>query len=1116
MKAHGMPALVVLAVAAACPAGEWISADAPDGKAAFPPVPLFWFRVVRNPVVYRKLVDVPQGADRATALLRTSGYVYVCVDGEQLYAWGAPKDSAERPRIPGEAERIHEIDLSERLTPGRHVLTVSAPAGAKDAGGFVLDGGLYEGTRRVTALTSDASWTATIFRPTEILEDHAIQTAAYDGSAGKDVCTAARPVKVVGGKWTAAEDALAAAHFRALLKRLNRELDDAAWRSELLVKKGIYVVDGFACGWGGPLRRELQQSGAVARAGMAYAAVPNARAGLRKLSERTVNGVKQLDSLAGDIRGNAERIAAISSAAREGARLAREADEAKAMELAARHTKAAPVSPATGEVLRKALESAVGHPLNRLNESRYDRLGYLPHPQLADSDLGKWGVRVNPVTGPTTVGLPHRWRFSTDPQDAGLKELRHTIGYNIETQWPWIDGQQSWTGDKRFRDYKGVAWYRNRVHVPAEWAGNDVVLRMRIAGSARAWINDQEITKRRAADGLSFVVPARAAMFGSDNLLAVRVVADGAARGLVGSSEVSCPALEGPQGKQTPPVGVLATPLSPCVALWPQGPRLEVHHAGKGELLLPGGSAKTTYSAAADGRLQANWVLLWLTPRDKAAAERPILLVFRDSPMSISCAEGLTTILLPRPPEMRPGTGRPPGLLAVRPWTRAVPRKDDPDVLAKAAFWSRAALAVPVNYMSVTRVLRKGEPWENASIDRVPAGPVLEQTVFYDYLQTKDQWGTKPLRIAPLPALCSLAMDAKFRGLRIDDAEKVRVLQDGGLAAPYRGVADTDRVSYSYPIEPWPRLVGFTSWMFAGSDTGVPGNDREMEIIAATGANSYRPQNNFCQERSPHYKEDPRTRIQIMADFCRAVGVNFMNNIDQTLGANRQEVRADYDGWVKRRLLPHYDKLVPQLKDRPFWEVAYDLINEPFDHQAAAYNRVTKELTARIRKLDRRHLCYIEPCQAWGAIQQLRLVEPTGDELTMYSFHDYNFRMQKSEDRWPTLDRDITSICRMWWPAFEFAIRHGVGMHCGEYGGFHAPTDDLLCQKTLLNDFLRIFDQFGMHHHYYTGRGIYQRQLDGSLRPSNVVRAFREYSKRQDLNFYYKRWPGQPPPGGRR
>ena len=1067
MRTAGLLSMTLFVFACASPAGQWLAADAPVGRAPFAPVPLFWFRVVRCPVVYRTVIDVPAGVDRATALLKTAGYVYVCVDGRQVYAWGAAKDSAERARAPGEPDRVHEIDLSEHLTPGRHVLTVSAPAGAGEAGGFVLDGGLYAGTKRVAPLASDATWTATVFRPTEVLEDHAIMTLAYDGKAKDGVCTAATKAKAVGLPWTAEEKDLAAAHDRAVAARQQRDRADATWRLELLGRKGIYVAEGAPAGWGGPRRPPIDALASRAAALLGLADVTQLR-----------------------------------DAAEELTRQAAEADEDKALALAGRHPLAGIVSPATGAVLRRALEAAFGHPLGRLNESRHDRLGWLPHPHLTDGDLGAWGIRIHPVAGPTTVRLRPRWRFSTDPKSTGLEELRHTIGYNIEGQWPWIDGQQSWTRNNAFAAYQGVAWYRSRVFVPAEWAGSDVTLALRIAGTGRVWINDREVTDRRK-DERTFVVPAGVWMFGTENFLAVRVEADGKDRGLIGPTAVSCPALAGPAGKDTPAVDALATPLSPCVVLAPRTDTLRIHHAGKGELLLPGGARKASYDAADDGKLKANWALLWLSPASEVAAERPILLVFQSNPARIDCAEGRTTVRLPRP------GGR---VIAVRPWAKALPPKADPAAAKAAEFWSRAALAVPVNYMTVTRVVTKGEPWENASIDRVPAGPVLGQTVIYDYLQTTDDWGTAPLRIAPVPALCSFAMDCKFRGLKLDDAGKVEIVQDGGLAAPYRAVRGAGSVSYSYPIEPWPRFVGFTSWMFAGSDTGVLGNEREAEIIAATGANSYRPQNNFADERSPHYPDDPRTRIRILADFCRGAGLSFMNNIDQTLGAKREEVRADYDGWVKTRLFPHYDKLVPQLKDGAFWEVAYDLINEPFDHQAPAYNRVTKQLTARVRKLDRRHLCYIEPCQAWGAIQQLRLIEPTGDPLTVYSFHDYNFRMKTAEDRWPTLESDVGDICRMWWPAFEFAIRHGVGMHCGEYGGFHGPTDDLLCQTTLLNDFLRVFDQFGMHHHYYTGRGVYQRQLDGSLRASNVVRAFRRYARRPDLNLYYKLWPGHPKP----
>jgi len=1111
----------IAALLAAAPAvgGQWIAVDRPArARAPFAPVPLYWFRVVRTPWVYRTVVDVPAGVDRATAMLKTSGYVYVCVDGREVYAWGAEKDSAERPRIGGEPDRAHELDLTEQLTPGRHVLTVSAPPGAGDVGGFVIDGGLYKGTKRLAELGSDKDWTVTAYRPTTLVDARAIMTLGYTGRAEKGVCTAAEKVRTAGVPWKADEDALAAAYFKAELARLRRDLADATWRLELLTKKGLYVVGDSAHGWGGPERPDI--ASAVSRAGRLLGIAPRLGNRIDRLAARPADGVEQLGLLLGELGVARQAARILLEGARSAARSARDADERKAMRLAAAALAAKAVVPAEAAKARTFLAGLARHPLGRLNESRHDRLGWLPHPHLADSDLGRWGVRIHPVTGPTKLRLGPRWRFSTDPKKAGLAELRHTIGYNIENQWPWIDGRQSWTKNKAFPGYKGVAWYRGRLFVPAEWAGNGGVLRLRVAGKGRLWLNDRELPAPADGRPASLAVPADAILFGSENYLAVRVEAVGADRGLLGPTELTCPALDAPAAKAAPPVDVLATPLSPCAVLTPRTRTLHIHHAGKAELLLPGSTWQGGYAEIDDGKLKANWVLLWLAPTAKTGVQRPILLVFQNNPSAVTCRGGLTEVLLAA------AGGR---VVAVRPWAKRMPARNAKQMQPALALWSRAALAVPVNYMSVTGVLKKGESWQGISVDNVPAGPVLEHHVVYDYLVTADQWATRPLKLAPLPALCSLAIDSKFRGLTFDPADraKLETFQDGGIAGPYRCLRDTDCVTYSYPVEPWPRLVGFTSWMFSGVDTGVPGNEREMETIAATGANSFRPQHNNSDHRAgrldrngrwtgPYPQSEKRTRVQILADFCRDNGVNYMNNIDQTLGKKREFVRTQYDTWVKDVLFPHFDKLVPQLADRPFWQVAYDLINEPFDHRAAAYNRTTKALTARIRRIDRRHLLYIEPCQAWGAIQQLRLIEPTGDPLTVYSFHDYNFRMRKASDRWPTQQRDLTTICRMWWPAFEFAVTRGLPMHCGEYGGFASATDDALCQKTLLNDLYRLFDQFGMHHHYYTGRGIYRRQLDGSLRASNVVKAFREYSRRKDLNLYYKLWDKHPAAGGAR
>jgi hypothetical protein len=708
------------------------------------------------------------------------------------------------------------------------------------------------------------------------------------------------------------------------------------------------------------------------------------------------------------------------------------------------------------------------------------------------------------------VAAPQRWLFATDPRDEGVKELRWSIGYNIETQMTPIPCGGGWQAVPRLADYKGAAWYRVRLRVPGEWAGNKVVLTLPIAGQERLWLNDRELTARGSGQGRrTYKVPPEAVNFGGENVLALRIVADGPRRGLVGTVEAACPALEGDAGRRTPQVEVLATPLSPCVVLTPQTETFEIHHAGKARLYLPGSGRPLIPMQEWDGargrNLGGNWALVW----PDASAARPVLLVFEKSPAAIACEAGLTRI------KYSAAGSR---VIAVRPWAKVAPpapEKDPAAIATACAFWSRAALAVPINYMEVTRVLKPGEPYENISIDKVPAGPVLEHTVIYDYLETKDEWGTAPLKLAPLPALCSYAVDRKFRGLVLDQKDKVETLQDGGVLAPYRALKDADRISYSYPVEPYPRFAGFTSWMFAGGDAGVTGNGRECELLAAAGANSFRPQHNWADQPPPRGlfpPDEKRTRVQITADYCRAAGINYMNNIDQTLGRPREEVQQDYDKFI-RLVYDHYEKIARQLTGRAFWEAAYDLVNEPFDHKHPAYNAAMKELTRRVRAIDRRHLLYIEPCEAWGAIQQLALIEPTGDPLTVYSFHDYNFRLFRPTDRWPTPEKDITSLYQMWLPAIKFQIEHGVCMHCGEFGGFDPSTDDSEAQTLLMNDFFRIFDQFGMHHHYYSGRQIYQRLADGGLRPSNVVRAYRAYFARGDVNAYYKPWPGQPKVG---
>ena len=95
--------VVFLTSAQPARAGEWITPGWwPSKQPEHAPVPLFWFVVRTCPLVYRTEVSLPPGVgratDRAIALLRTSGYAYVCVDGRQVFAF-APRRADRRRNI---------------------------------------------------------------------------------------------------------------------------------------------------------------------------------------------------------------------------------------------------------------------------------------------------------------------------------------------------------------------------------------------------------------------------------------------------------------------------------------------------------------------------------------------------------------------------------------------------------------------------------------------------------------------------------------------------------------------------------------------------------------------------------------------------------------------------------------------------------------------------------------------------------------------------------------------------------------------------------------------------------------------------------------------------------
>ncbi len=348
--------------------------------------------------------------------------------------------------------------MTAQLPPGRHALVISAPRA-----GFVLDGKIVYPAKEL-ALASGRDWQVKKFPPTVILEDEAwLKADPGEGS----------PVRE--GEPFQAEVDFKRVADGARSSRIIAQFDEVVWRAGLLAHKGIVIEDGNEFGWGGPgrlapdIRRRAEET--LLRLSKLASVIERFR------SEARIDPAT-LDNVIRQTRAAAEEISFAS-------RQQRLLDQRKAMELAVKVLK--PESggelPSERAILRgktaKDLErihdrlelvrSPFNKPslfINELNESRHDRLGWIPNPDLVDSELAAWGLRVNPITAPSVLRLDGKdWLFQTDPTGAGESEKRETIGYNIENQWPKMAVPRAWNSVAAFRNYRGVAWYRSRVQI---------------------------------------------------------------------------------------------------------------------------------------------------------------------------------------------------------------------------------------------------------------------------------------------------------------------------------------------------------------------------------------------------------------------------------------------------------------------------------------------------------------------------------------------------------------------------------------------------------------------------------------------------------------------------
>ena len=265
--------------------------------------------------------------------------------------------------------------------------------------------------------------------------------------------------------------------------------------------------------------------------------------------------------------------------------------------------------------------------------------------------------------------------------------------------------------------------------------------------------------------------------------------------------------------------------------------------------------------------------------------------------------------------------------------------------------------------------------------------------------------------------------------------------------------------------------------------------------------------------------EENLQKLDSVVGWCEELGINCIINIHEAPGYRYVSGR-DNSLWKspehQARLIETWELLARRYRDRgPL--VWYDLLNEPHgtDETPGAlgsWNRLAKELTAAIRKIDPHHTIIVEGTH-WAFPQGFPELEPTGDPNTVYDFHWYlpkGYSHAKPEEKltypgelapWrggPTSHWDKARMLSELEPVFAFEKKHGVRVRCGEFGVVRWVDGAV----RYLKDFIDICEERGYDWNYYAYRDWQAMNLEFGPDPED--RTQKETDRLQVLRRYFK------------
>ena len=988
------------------------------------------------------------------------------------------------PRDPNSGP-IRDADLTKHIQPGRNTIELRNVGEVVAEGGVVLDDG------REVLFATDESWA----------HGRRVQASRIrrEGSRGyMGDYHVARPLAVTTGQ----KARFAVNQCRLARRRLGDDLQFAFWRhrepAEVLTLAGptrtrrAWARIGKLLADGQPAVSRAEGLVLAGKCGEALKAVAPAA---KKAKQALDNYARLMRTLAD---GEARRLAAALERAKAGGTW----------------------------------------PHVQLNSSKVNRLGWVCSCEPLDNDPAYWEFDLAPPRA-GTLGLEGLWWFRTDPKARG-RAAGDDVDFAADglkpifapTKWGW----ERWGYTQANPDagvnkpYNGLAWYGSRLVVPASWRGADLVLRLgdrwgnndwlAVNGT---WINPPDEDRRGSNAGV-FRIPAKLIRFGKPNTLLLRVFNHSNIGGIINpglrlSVAGREPAdLRSPVGPASVRERVYRTPsgdvtqvvyssaLSPAAVVATTGKTLRLHGWAARGFAEPSRIASMRNGKPAVVPVKAgltidptplgeNWLLLWSTTKGRGAPH-PLLMVFESRPKSIVWTAGGDA----DPPGLQLAYDKPGARLAIiRPMADAPAAKPTPAHIERCRLWSRALMRYPVGY--VERLAFEGN--------------LCRVRMDYEYVKLTDDWGTKPLALAPLPMLFSYALEHGWPAAKADGE-----VTDLGCRArsgtypqmdcgTYRAAVGQTHVTYRFDrMEPKRHLRG----------VGTLGEERRIgkELVVNLhrwGFNSSRPQIPFhgrgwgLFDASARGGPAPASKVRLAG-----AGIEFL---DEMIGWHRERDMTcilnwfwDFGrgGWSDargRQIEQFWGAVARRYKDEPKWSVAYSILNEPAGLPWEVYNPFIRRVTKAIRAHDKVHTISIEAGGGWAQPEDLDMTEPTGDENTTYQYHFYGPhktefrdnllypRYNRSEDRWRSYEgweeRMLSPI--------RFQIRHRREVFHGEFGISHLQAAG--AAEGWLDDVLAIHRKYRMHWNWwnYNGGGTYRTGLVAPDHVNPLLGILRTYAR---------------------